>query len=106
MLYYVNWKLTRAQVELIAADVSVVDYNYGKKKRGVKKGEFDDRKANVSDVRKAREEWLKRYGGGSALGNRPTDEMPAGKAAGTAAGRGIAIGDVFAGSLNVDKGYR
>ena len=63
MLWYVNWKLTRAQVELIAADVSVVDYNYGRnKKRSGKKGEFDDRKANASDVEKARKEWLERYG--------------------------------------------
>ena len=106
MLYYVNWKLTRAQVELIAADVSVVDYNYGKKKKGVKKGEFDDRKADADDVRKAREEWLKRYGGGAALGERATDETPDGKAAGTTAGGGISIKDVFLGGLKVDKGYR
>ena len=47
MMYYVNWKLTIAQLELIAADVSVVDYSYGRKKdkkRG-RKGEFNDTKA-------------------------------------------------------------
>lgn len=62
MLYYVNWVLTNAQLELIAADVSVVDYNYdrNKKKKG-KKGEFNDSKASKSDVDKARKDWLSRY---------------------------------------------
>lgn len=32
MMYYVNWVLTNAQLELLAADVSVVDYNYNDKK--------------------------------------------------------------------------
>lgn len=80
MLYYVNWKLTNAQLELIAADVSVVDYNYGdKKKKRKKKGEFDDTKANKADVRNAAEQWRKRYENADSAG--------------------IELGDVFAGSL-------
>jgi hypothetical protein len=80
MLYYVNWKLTNAQLELIAADVSVVDYNYGdKKKKRKKKGEFDDTKANKTDVRNAAEQWRKRYANADSTG--------------------IELGDVFAGSL-------
>jgi len=78
MLWYVNWKLTNAQLELIAADVSVVDYSYGRKK----KGEFNDATASADDVEKARKEWLERYGGADG-GN-------------TGGKGGIAIGDVFA----------
>lgn len=61
MLYYVNWKLTNAQLELIASDVSVVDYSYDRKKKKRGKGEFNDSKASKSAVDKAREEWLSRY---------------------------------------------
>jgi hypothetical protein len=83
MLWYVNWKLTNAQLELIAADVSVVDYGYGRKnKKKVKKGEFNDATASTADVDKARNEWLERYGGADG-GN-------------TGGKGGIAIGDVFA----------
>lgn len=83
MMYYVNWVLTSAQLDLIAADVSVVDYSYGRKKdkkRG-RKGEFNDEKASMADVNKAREEWLRKYG------DKP-------KTAGTG---GIAMSDVFGG---------
>lgn len=61
MLYYVNWKLTNAQLELIASDVSVVDYSYDRKKKKRGKGEFNDSKASKSAVDKARKDWLSRY---------------------------------------------
>lgn len=69
MLYYMNWVLTNAQIELIATDVSVVDYDYGKKdKKKRKKGEFDDTKADAKAVREAGEQWLERYGDGENAG--------------------------------------
>lgn len=57
----VNWVLTQAQIDLIAADVSVVDYDYGKMdKKKRKRGEFDNTPADKEAVRKAGAEWLKR----------------------------------------------
>lgn len=87
MMYYVNWVLTAAQLDLIASDVCVVDYSYGRKnKKKRNKGEFDNTKASQSDVRAARDEWLRKYGN------------PDGEPSGTAAG-GINIGDVFGNSF-------
>lgn len=71
MMYYVNWMLTTAQLELIAADVSVVDYDYGKgdgKEKKRKRGEFDDTKADAGAVRKAAEKWTERHGDGENAG--------------------------------------
>lgn len=63
MLYYVNWKLTNAQLELIAADVSVVDYDYKKdKKKKRVKGEHDDTPASKSALREAADDWKERHG--------------------------------------------
>ena len=65
MMYYVNWVLTNAQLELLAADISVVDYNYNdkkKKKQRPKKGEFDDTAASKSALKEAAKEWKERYG--------------------------------------------
>ena len=68
MMYYVNWVLTNAQLELLAADVSVVDYDYGdRKKHG--KGEYDDRPASSEDIRKANQKWLERYGSDKDAGS-------------------------------------
>lgn len=64
-MYYVNWVLTVSQLELLAADVSVVDYNAGKKKKEKKKhkkGEFDDTKADKRALKEASEEWKARFG--------------------------------------------
>lgn len=61
MMYYVNWVLTNAQLELLAADVSVVDYHYGDKKKKKKKGEYDDTPADSESVRKAGDDWLERH---------------------------------------------
>lgn len=61
MMYYVNWVLTNAQLELLAADVSVVDYHYGDKKKKRKKGEYDDTPADSESVRKAGDDWLERH---------------------------------------------
>lgn len=69
MMYYVNWVLTNAQLELIAADVSVVDYNYGKEKKKRNKGEFDNTPASKESVRKANEEWLEKYGDKEGAGS-------------------------------------
>jgi len=64
MMYYVNWVLTTAQLELLAADVSVVDYGNHKKKekKKRKKGEFDDTAADKNALREAADDWKKRYG--------------------------------------------
>lgn len=59
--YYMKWMLTAAQLELIMADVSVVDYGAGKKKK-VKKGEYDGTKANPREVKDAAKRWEQKYG--------------------------------------------
>lgn len=93
MMYYVNWVLTNAQLELIASDVSVVDYSYDrKKKKKGKKGEFNDSKASKSDVKAARDAWLNKYGNKS---DKPT----------TGGTGGIAMSDVF-GGFEVGEGIR
>lgn len=61
MLFYVNWMLTTAQLELLTADVSVVDYGLDKKKKKRKKGEFDNTPASASSIRKANDEWMERH---------------------------------------------
>ena len=90
MMYYVNWVLTTAQLELLAVDVSVVDYNYGrsKKKKRHRKGEFDDTKADASAVRKAADEWKSKYGTAKD------------------AGTGISIGDILGGGMKADVGVK
>lgn len=88
MMYYVNWVLTQAQLELIAADVSVVDYNYGKDKKKRGKGEFDDTPASAESVKKAAEGWTEKYGTGED------------------AGKGLSIGDVLGGGLKADVGVK
>lgn len=81
--YYMNWVLTNAQIELMAADVSVVDYGKeGKDRKKRKKGEFDNTPADASEIRKANEEWLKKYG----------DKKDA--------GTGLDIGDILGGNKN------
>ena len=65
--YYMNWVMTNAQIELIAADVSVVDYDYGKDKKK-KKGEFDNTKADAKAVRKAAKDWTEKHGEGKDAG--------------------------------------
>lgn len=66
MMYYVNWVLTTAQLELIASDVSVVDYGTTDKKR--KKGEHDDTPADEGSIRRANKEWIEKYGDGEDAG--------------------------------------
>ena len=65
-MYYVNWVLTTAQLELLAADVSVVDYGNHKKKKVEKKkrkkGEFDDTAADKNAHKVAAEDWKKLHG--------------------------------------------
>lgn len=87
MMYYVNWKLTIAQLELIAADVSVVDYNYGKNRK-MKKGDYDNTPADAEMVKKAAMEWTDRYG---------TDKN---------AGTGLSIGDILGGGMKADVGVK
>ncbi len=89
MMYYVNWVLTNAQLELLAADVSVVDYNYGDKKQGKKKkGAFDDRPASSENIRKANEEWIAKYGTGEN------------------AGKGLSINDILGSGIKADVGVK
>lgn len=67
--YYMNCVLTNAQIELIAADVSVVDYDYGKDdKKKRMKGDFDNTKADAGAVRRAAEKWTERHGDGENAG--------------------------------------
>ena len=64
-MYYVNWVLTTAQLELLAADVAVVDYGSHKKKeekKKRKKGEFDDTAADKKALKEAAEDWKERHG--------------------------------------------
>jgi hypothetical protein len=64
-MYYVNWVLTTAQLELLAADVAVVDYGGHKKKeekKKRKKGEFDDTAADKKALKEAAEDWKERHG--------------------------------------------
>jgi len=64
-MYYVNWVLTTAQLELLAADVSVVDYGNNKKKKEKKKrkkGEFDDTAADKKALKETAEDWKERHG--------------------------------------------
>lgn len=89
MMYYVNWVLTTAQLELLATDVSVVDYGTHKDKNKKKsKGEFDDTPADAESVRKANNEWTARYGTGEN------------------AGTGISIGDVLGAGMKADVGIK
>lgn len=83
--YYMDCVLTNAQIELIASDVSVVDYGTMKKR---KKGEHDSTPASRESVRKANEEWLARYGDGKD------------------AGKGLSIGDIFKGGVSADIGVK
>lgn len=86
MMYYCNWVLTTAQLELIAADVSVVDYGHVKEKR--KKGEFDDTQADEASVKKAAREWTERYGDGDD------------------AGKNLSIGDILGGGMTANVGVK
>ena len=64
-MYYVNWVLTTAQLELLAADVSVIDYGNHKKKKDKKKrkkGEIDDTAADKQALKEAADDWKERYG--------------------------------------------
>lgn len=89
MGYYMNWVLTNAQIELIATDVGVVDYDTHKKdKKKRKKGEFDNTKADSKAVKKAGEEWLERYG----------DQQ--------GAGTGLSMADILGGGMTESVGVK
>lgn len=64
MMYYINWVLTAAQLELLATDVAVVDYSNKKKeeKKRQKAGEFDDTAADKKALKEAAEDWKERFG--------------------------------------------
>lgn len=88
-MYYVNWVLTTAQLELLSVDVAVVDYNYGREKnKKRKKGEFDNTKADASAVKKAAKEWTERYGTGKD------------------AGTGLSVVDILGKGMKADVGIR
>jgi len=86
MMYQMNWMLTNAQIELLTADVSVIDYGDMKKKR--KKSEFDNTEADSAQVKKASDEWTARYG---------TEE---------GAGTNLSISDIFSGGLDAGVGVK
>ena len=85
-MYYVNWVLTTAQLELLATDVSVVDYNYGKdrKKKKRVKGEYDDTPASKAALREAADDWKERHG---------EDESGA---------KGLSMADILGGNVKAD----
>ena len=80
-MYYMDWVLTNAQIELISADCSVIDYNFKDKKKR-QKGEYDDTPADKDAVRRAGREWIDRYGDGED------------------AGKGLEIGDILGGGMS------
>ena len=87
MMYYMNWVLTNAQIELLTADVSVIDYGRTKKNR--KKYDFDDTDADENQVKKAGQDWIERYG---------TEE---------GAGTNLTLNDIFrGGNINADVGVK
>lgn len=88
MMYYVNWVLTNAQIDLIAADVSVVDYSNKNDKKKRKKGEYDNTSADSGKVKEAADKWLNKYGDGKD------------------AGQGLSVGDILGGGMRADVGVR
>jgi len=89
MMYYVDWMLTNAQLELIVSDVSVVDYDYGKRNnRKRKKGDFDDTPADKTSIMEANDKWIARYG---TSGD---------------AGKGLSIKDILGKSVKTDVGIK
>ena len=76
-----DWVLTNAQIELISADCSVIDYNFKDKKKR-QKGEYDNTPADKDAVRRAGREWIDRYGDGED------------------AGKGLEIGDILGGGMS------
>lgn len=77
--YYMNCVLTIAQIELMATDVSVVDYGTGKDGKN-RKGGFDDAKADSGAVARASERWLREHGGdGERAGWRDVRDVLGGK---------------------------
>ncbi len=87
-MYYVNWVLTNAQIDLIAADVSVVDYSNSGDKKKRKKGEHDNTSADSDKVKEAADKWLNKYGDGKD------------------AGQGLSVGDILGGGMRADVGVR
>lgn len=86
MMFAMNWLLTNAQIELLTSDTSVIDYGDVKKKR--KKSDYDNTPADSSQVRKAGDEWLSRYGNDSD------------------AGKGLSLNDIFGGGMDVGVGIK
>lgn len=86
MMYYMNWVLTNAQIELITADVSVIDY--GTMKKGKKKHDFDDSDADEQQVQKAGQQWVEKYGTGEG------------------AGTNLSLNDIFGGNVKADIGIK
>lgn len=59
MGYYADSIMTNAQIELMAADVSNIDFNDKKKKS---KGEFNSEPVDSDALRKTNKEWSERHG--------------------------------------------
>lgn len=59
MGYYIDSIMTNAQIELMAADVSNIEFKDKKKKN---KGEFNSDPVDTDALRKANKEWNERYG--------------------------------------------
>ena len=88
--YYMNCVMTNAQIELIASDVSVVDYGNHKEDKNMrkKKGEFDDTPASLTAIAEANSEWKERHG---------EDERGA---------RGLSMKDILGGGFGVGVGVK
>lgn len=68
--YYYRNAMTLAQIELMAMDCSVVDYDYGsgKKKKmdtNERLREMEERGVDAEAARRAGEKWLEKYGDGN-----------------------------------------
>jgi len=69
--YYYRNSLSLAQIELMAMDCSVVDYNTGKKKKKMDTNErlreMEERGVDAEAANSAAEKWLEKYGDGQNL---------------------------------------
>lgn len=82
MGYYIDSVMTNAQIELMAADVSNIDFNERKKK---KKGEFNSEPVDSAALERTNREWSERYGDDSKSNG------------------GLSMKDILGGGINDDS---
>lgn len=82
MCYYMDSVMTNAQIELLVADVSNIDFN-DKKKHS--KSDFNSEPADIESIERANRDWEERYG---------NDEN---------AGSGFSMQDILGGNITDDS---